>query len=157
MKNIVLLLMLFASSLMLFGQEVVTTSGGEGSGSGGSVSYTVGQVTNKLLNNENHSVVEGVQQPYEISTETGVELADISVSMKTFPNPAKDILTLQINDFNIANLQYKLYRMDGKLIKSGQVKGIETNINMSKVTAAVYFLSVNKDGKTIKTFKIVKN
>ena len=62
-------------------QEAIPATGGEASGSGGSASYTVGQVvyTTNVGTNGN-SVAEGVQQPYEISVVTGIpEAKDISL------------------------------------------------------------------------------
>ena len=54
-------------------QQVVTTSGGNASGSGGSVSYTVGQIVYTTNTDSNGSVAQGVQQPYEISVVTALK------------------------------------------------------------------------------------
>jgi len=66
-KNLSLVILLFLELSKLQAQEATTTAGGEASGSGGYASYTVGQVvyTTKTGTNGN-SVIEGVQQPYEI-------------------------------------------------------------------------------------------
>jgi len=66
-------------ALLLFGlgltglqaQESVNAAGGNASGSGGTVSYTVGQVVYTTKTGTNGSVAEGVQQAYEISDPTG--------------------------------------------------------------------------------------
>ena len=44
-------------------QESVNATGGDASGSGGSVSYSVGQITYQTHTGINGSVAEGVQQP----------------------------------------------------------------------------------------------
>jgi len=56
-------------------QESVTASGGNASGAGGTVSYSVGQVVYKTNTGSNGSEAQGVQQPYEISVIIGIEEA----------------------------------------------------------------------------------
>ncbi len=45
-------------------QEVISASGGNATGSGGSVSYSVGQLFFMTHTGADGSVAEGVQQPY---------------------------------------------------------------------------------------------
>jgi hypothetical protein len=152
-----ILLLAFVLPTMLYAQKIITTSGGEGSGTTGSVTYTVGQVVNNTYSTVSGSVVEGVQQPFEISVETGVEIADINVTIKAFPNPSADYLTILIENFKTENLTYMLFSIDGKLHASGKITGSETNIKMNDLIPAVYFLKVSKNDKDIKIFKIIKN
>ena len=56
-------------------QTSVNATGGDASGGGGSVSYSVGQVVYTTHTGTSGSVAEGVQQPYEISVVTGLEEA----------------------------------------------------------------------------------
>ena len=56
-------------------QESVNATGGNALGSGGSVSYSVGQLTYQTHVGTNGSVAEGVQQPFEISVVTGIKEA----------------------------------------------------------------------------------
>lgn len=53
-------------------QEAIPASGGNATGSGGSVSYSVGQVEYSSNTGSGGSVAAGVQQPYEISVVTGL-------------------------------------------------------------------------------------
>jgi hypothetical protein len=60
-------------------QESVNTASGNASGSGGSVSYSVGEIVYTTNAGDNGAVAQGVQQAYEISAVTGIEEAkDIS-------------------------------------------------------------------------------
>ena len=56
-------------------QTSVNATGGDASGSGGSVSYSVGQVVYTTNTGTSGSVAQGVQQPYEISVVTAIEEA----------------------------------------------------------------------------------
>jgi hypothetical protein len=147
----------FAYPAILSGQQIITTSGGGGSGTGGKVSYTVGQVINNAYTSDGGSVVEGVQQPYEISVETGVDIASINISIKAFPNPTADFLTVIIQDYQTKNLSFELFDLDGKLKASGKINSSETIVKMNELIPAVYFLKISSKEKDIKVFKIIKN
>ena len=70
------LILTVAISLTIVGlqaQESTQTSGGEATGEGGTVNYTVGQVAYDTHTGTTGSVAEGVQQPYEISVVIGIE------------------------------------------------------------------------------------
>ena len=78
-------------------QQATTTSGGNASGSGGSASYSVGQVVYTTNTGAGGSVSQGVQQPYEISIVSGIEEQGITLTCTAYPNPTTDYLTLKID------------------------------------------------------------
>ncbi|MCK4748161.1 MAG: hypothetical protein KAT15_14025, partial [Bacteroidales bacterium] len=53
-------------------QEAIPATGGEANGSGGTVSYTVGQLLYHTQSANSGTVAQGVQQPFEILELTGV-------------------------------------------------------------------------------------
>lgn len=139
-------------------QEVIPTTGGNASGNGGTSSYTVGQVVYTTNTGTNGSVVQGVQQPYEISVVSGIEQAkDINLICTAYPNPATDFLTLNVENYDNENLSYQLFDMSGKLLENRKIIGDETTIAMTNRVAAIYFLKVIDNQREIKTFKIIKN
>ena len=99
------LIVTFLFSIGMFGlqaQEVVAFSGGNASGSGGTVSYAIRQVVYTINTGTNGSAAQGVQQPYEISVVTAIEeVMDISIEMVVFPNPATDFVKLRIKNYDI--------------------------------------------------------
>ncbi|MBC8344608.1 MAG: T9SS type A sorting domain-containing protein [Bacteroidetes bacterium] len=160
-KSILILFALFFSITIIQAQEVIPASGGNATGSGGSVSYTIGQIVYSTNSGTNGSVAEGVQQPYEISEATSIEEArDISLICTAFPNPTNDFLTLKIDastTLSIQTLSYQLYDISGKLIEKKKISSNETIISSIYLVSGVYFLKVIDKNKEIKTFKIVKN
>ena len=139
-------------------QTSVNATDGDVSGSGGSVSYSVGQLAYTTNTGTNGSVSEGVQQPFEISVVTGIEEAKgINLSVSAYPNPTTDYLTLSIGEFDISNLSYQLYDMNGKLLQNAKITGNQTSIVMSNLVPANYFVKVIQGNKEVKTFKIIKN
>lgn len=159
-KRLILSVLLFLG-LGLIGiqaQESFNAVGGNALGSGGTVSYSVGQVVYQSHAVANGSVAEGVQLPYEISVETAIdESAGIKLSVEAYPNPATDYLTLIIDEFDISRLSYHLYDMQGKLLQKGSIRGYSTSIVMSNLVRATYFVKVIQGKKEVKTFKIIKH
>ena len=139
-------------------QTSVNATGSNASGSGGSVSYSVGQVVYTTNTGASGSVAQCVQQPFEISIVTGIEEAKgINLSVSAYPNPTTDYLTLSISEFEISNLTYQLYDISGKLLQSEKITGNQTNIVMSNLVPANYFVKVIAGNQLIKEFKIIKN
>jgi hypothetical protein len=141
-------------------QQTIPSSGGDASGSGGSVSYSIGQMVYTTNTGTNGSVAQGVQQPFEISVVTSVDEAkDITLQCTAYPNPATDLLTLKIDasaKLSIQSLSYQLFDVSGKLLETKKVEGSETSIAMGSLVPATYFLKVIQNNKEIKTFKIIK-
>lgn len=148
-------LFLFFSNASLNAQTAVAATGGDASGSGGSASYTIGQVVYTTATGTNGSVAHGVQQPYDISTTVGIELK--TISLKVYPNPTSEYLNLIVEDFTNQQYSYQLFDVSGKLIQSDKVSSSTTSINTQALTPGVYLLSVLENNSIIKTFRIIKN
>ena len=139
-------------------QEAVTTAGSVASGSGGSASYSLGQVVYQTHTGANGSVTEGMLQPYEVFTVTGVEeIKGINLNISAYPNPTAGSLTLSINGSRIPNLSFRLYNMQGKLLQNKKITGNKISIAMGTLVRAPYFIKVIQGKKEIKTFEIIKN
>jgi hypothetical protein len=139
-------------------QEAIPATGDNASGSGGSVSYTIGQVVYTTNTGKNGSVAEGVQQPYEISVVVGIEQAVYTnLFCKVYPNPVTEFLKLKVESYKVENFSYQLYDMNGRLLENKKITGSETSIDMSNHLPATYFLKVTEVNKEVKTFKIIKN
>ena len=174
-KELLCALFLSAITFMsLQSQETVSASGGNAFGSDGSVSYTLGQVADITINSDNGSVLQGVQLPFEILIITGIkEVSWMNLEYWIYPNPATDVVKLKIKDFNVENLCYQLYDLNGQLLQNGKIICNESIIPLGNLAPATYFLKVvhdesevhpvkfgNTDAKTfyaIETFKIIKN
>jgi len=142
----------------IYAQETIPASGGNATGSGGTASYSIGQIVYTTSIGSNGSVSQGVQQPYEISIIDGVEEAkDIALATFAYPNPTVDLLTLKVVNYNVENLSYALSDINGKLLVYQKIIGNETTIEMKNYPNAIYFLKVVHGEKEVKLFKIIKN
>ena len=129
-------LILLAGLTGLQAQEAVTTTGGNASGSGGTVSYTIGQIDYTTNTGTGGTVTQGVQQPYEFFILGIDDKKDISLEMSVYPNPSVAFVNLKIVNQNLENLSFQLYDVNQKLIITRKVSSTETSIPMEKLASA---------------------
>ena len=143
----------------LFSQKTISTSGGEALGSGGTTSYTIGQLVYTTYNGaDGNSIAQGVQQAYEISVVVGLpEAENIALLISAYPNPATYYLTVKVENYETANLQYVVLDINGKLLEKIKATGQETKIETKNLANGIYFVKVIDSQNEIKIFKIVKN
>lgn len=138
-------------------QQASTASGGEATGTTGTLSYTTGQSFYTQDSGSTGTLTRGVQQPYEISTTLGREEFGINLKMAVFPNPTVNLLSLSVQDYDSSSMSFVLRDLNGRQLQSGSISSEETKIQMESYASAVYFLQVMRNGKPTKTFKIIKN
>ena len=138
------------------GQEVITAAGGTATGTGGSVTYTVGQLVFNQVTGSTGFIIQGVQQPYEISVITAVvNTEDISLDCIVYPNPTHGSIKLVIKSFNDENMVYRLYNMEGLLLQEKRIEDTPTVISPDRFPYGIYFIKILKARKEIKVFKII--
>ena len=136
--------------------QVLSASGGDATGSGGSVAYSVGQIVYTTHTGTTGSVAQGVEQAYEIYS-VGIKETALNISLSVFPNPTSDFLTLKVQDYNNEALSYNLLDEQGKLVLNEQITTQDTQIAMSTLARGSYFINIVQANKKIQTFKIIKN
>jgi len=149
-------MLLLLISLTAWAQESLVPAAGEISGTEGTISYSIGQVFYIEASSSEGSVSTGVQQSYEMFV-LGVDNPEYAMSLSAYPNPTRDKLTLQMEDYNNEKLSYQLYHMSGRLLKSGEVREFNTSINLSDQNLGIYLLKVISGQQEIQTFKIIKH
>lgn len=137
-------------------QQSTTTTGGDALGSGGNITYSVGQLIHTTNTGSNGSTTEGVQQPYQISIILGIEHLQIKLNFQVYPNPTANYLILNINNVELSNLHFQLFDINGKLIENKKITNSIETIQMANLPTATYFLKVINYNKEVKTFKIIK-
>ncbi len=84
-----------------------------------------------------------------------------NITISVYPNPFKEIINIEINNFAYPQAQIRIYDVIGKIISTEDFataanNSINTSYDLRKLAAGVYFVEVSaKDLK--KNFKIVKN
>ncbi len=140
---------------LLKAQKTIASAGLTATGSGGSSSYTVGQI-DYLQKGANAQVMEGVQHAYEITTLAVEDVDSQARSILLYPNPVKDFLFIDFNDKNYRNSSYGLFDSQGKLIKKGNLNQQKSELDFSLLPSSVYIIQIIQNNQNIKTFKIIK-
>ena len=159
MKKLILFGLSSLGALSIHAQSSVVSSGGNASGSGGSVSYSVGQVAYSFVNgNANGSLIQGVQQPLEISIVTSINNLETNISVDIYPNPTPGKLIIQVGETNVKQMTCQLISMDGKVLKQKQLFNQSTEqLDMSSLPAGTYFIKIHSKQQQLKLYKVIKN
>lgn len=136
-------------------QERTVSSGGELTGSGGSVSYSIGLPDYTNNTGSSGSLTEGVQQPYELFA-VGIEEWDMSWNMNVFPNPTTSFLTITMDEA-LKNASYTLTDAQGKLVGQGVLSEQENTIDLQSLAMSNYYLNIRVADRMVRTYQIVKN
>lgn len=120
------------------------------------VAYSVGQVFYTSSFMDYGSVLNGVQQAYEIYLIYEDELME-EISVNIFPNPSLDNLTIQVNTSNKGIYYYHIIDANGKVLEKGIIENELTSVNINNFISSVYFISImDIENKIIQTLKFVK-
>jgi len=154
MKRNILLTLLLVINLSINAQEVISVQGASYSNSSGSIDFTIGEVVTATLTNTNNILTQGFHQTN--LTVLAVDDFDINFQARVFPNPAQDVLQLDIQNFS--GLNYKLYDIQGRQLYSAVVGNKNTLINTAQYANGMYLLVIlNENNQKLKTYRIIKN
>ena len=147
--------LMMLSVMILSAQSDVVPVGGTATGSGGTVTYTVGQIAVQTYSNGTFTISEGVQQPYEIQIIGVDDYPGITLNAMVYPNPTVGNVQLTINNEQLEG-EVKVFDMNGKFLFSKRIERQNTEIPMSDLATGTYFVNVLDGTQVLKTFKVVK-
>jgi hypothetical protein len=153
-KKYALLLLLLISRL-LYGQQVISTSGFSSTTKDLNISCTIGETIAQTLSNGNTVVTQGFNQPVLLVTRTAFA-RESEINLDVFPNPTSGKLTLRLSSPDSGNLQYCIFSMQGNILVLKKLTEIETIIDFSPFPGGIYFLKVQSGNRILETFKISK-
>ena len=144
--------------MSLSAQSALVGTGGEAAGSGGSVSYSVGQIAVQSNSEGSTSISEGVQQPYEIQTIGIDNYPGITLNAVVYPNPTQGTVILSIDSFDSFSdtVFARLYDGNGKQIREIRIADHQTEIGMESLATGTYYLNLFSGKQMLKSFKVVK-
>ncbi|WP_299684931.1 T9SS type A sorting domain-containing protein [uncultured Dokdonia sp.] len=112
--------------------------------------------SNELKFTENNKGEELVQKQVFNTTDEILNVIDIpeSFSVKAYPNPTKDVLTITTNTLQEV-VDISIFSALGKVMYSSRVANNQFDVDMSTYDKGVYFLRVDSKDKT-EVLKIIK-
>ena len=152
-KKIKILFMFGCLSGMLHAQSNIAAAGGDAAGSGGSVSFTVGQIDFISKTGTGGVMTEGVQQPYLIVA--SVHENELNTTVSIYPNPTAGFVEVEIEDSDV-DLNYELLDVAGRVIERNRFFSHSSKVDLSSLSNGIYFLKLSTDDNLQKTFTIIK-
>ncbi len=143
---------------LLYAQETVPATGANASGSGGTASYTLGQLFFHSFSTPAGQLDEGVQQPYEIIRVSRHHTpSNPDADYRIFPNPATDHLLLICPLHEERTVTARVTDIHGRILKLFIIRSTRTRIDMTPFSPGIYFLLLEENRYSPTTFKIIKN
>jgi hypothetical protein len=152
MKRHTLELFLLLSTISVSAQEVVATQGDSYSNVSTNIAFTIGEVVINTGTDGTNDLTQGFHQSNWIFL--GLEDFAPDYEAIIFPNPTEDILNIRTSVFE--NVTYAVYDVQGRLILQDILSAEQTPIRVSQLAPGSYSLTLHKQTKHLKTFKLIK-
>ncbi|MEO0468863.1 MAG: T9SS type A sorting domain-containing protein [Bacteroidota bacterium] len=156
MKNPLMTVCLCLCMMAVYGQHSTNAAGGDASGGGGTVAYSIGQLFYTTASGNSGTAEQGVQHAFDVYA-VSIEETIYSFSLKAYPNPTTDQLNLSVENFQAEQLKYRLTDLRGKLLLRKSIRTSQTLIPFKEQPAGAYFLHISLDNQPVQTFNIIKN
>lgn len=137
-------------------QQGIVSAGGNQTSNSGSISFSIGQISDRTNSNSSFTISEGIQQAYEIYTLSSSKLT-FKFDVKIFPNPTSDVLQVSFSNLLKEEIEFQLFDLNGSLISNERITEEKINLNMSNFSIGPYLLKMYSSNKLINSYKIIKN
>jgi len=98
-----------------------------------------------------------VQKTY-FNKPTGIaDMNTVSADMKVFPNPARDFVNVEVNQFVTGKVSFNVYNMVGQLITTVNAKDNSAQISIAELAAGAYIIDCYSDGIKVAAARFIKN
>lgn len=149
---------LFVLGSTIQAQEVIASAGAEVESSGGSMSYTIGEMVVTSTISDDGALTQGYQQGF--LTPTAIDEIPAELELSLYPNPAADYIIIEsksLSDFE----QITMYDMSGKLIWNASGNGAIDNritVNFQNQAAGNYIIKlVDSDKNQSYSYSVIKS
>ncbi len=130
-------------------QYVIGNAGGDFLSANTQVSLTIGEVASETFVSSANKVSQGFHQG-NLLVDRINEIFLKDYSIKVYPNPLNDILTIEAD---VLNKEFRIIDIDGRIRLNGYVTSELKQIDFTGLPAGTYFFQVEKH----KTHKIIKH
>lgn len=162
MRKILCTLAFGSGILLVSGQTVTPTvlasDGGYSSSAQGSIAWTIGEPVVDTYVNGGNVTTMGFHQP-EMELVTMIDDEQNTPGLLVYPNPVKEVLTINFAGMPMGNYSLQLNDALGKLIYQNAAtitsETVRYSIKLNEIAEGVYFLNISA-GDFVKTVKINK-
>lgn len=140
--------------------SVITTSGASMNQSNAKISFTVGEIVVKTITDGTNSIGQGVVNSSTTNIVTAIRENDISkIKINMYPNPASELVYVDITESKVSDIQVTIYDITGKQISSEKyaVGNNHIGINTQKWQKGEYILTIKDiQGELLGSYKVVR-
>ncbi|MFD1315891.1 T9SS type A sorting domain-containing protein [Namhaeicola litoreus] len=153
MKMFSFLLYFILFTIPNFGQEIISPFGQGTTSNIGSLNATLGEIAIATDQSSEGIITQGFHQT-NLSV-LSVDDFDPQLKVSLYPNPSPDLFHIEMEDFTTAIV--KVYNVHGQLMLDQILDNNNSEVHTEQLKKGMYFLTVFKNDKPIKTYKILKN
>ncbi|MCZ2249019.1 MAG: T9SS type A sorting domain-containing protein [Bacteroidia bacterium] len=135
--------------------QVVSSAGGAGSSAMGSLEWTVGEAVINTATDGNFTLTQGFHQPLLVIP-TDVQSIEANAAYSVFPNPTADYVRVKFNTDKNQSCNYKLFDIEGKIIREGVVTTQNPDISFLNMASGKYIISLFNTHHKTQNFSIIK-
>lgn len=149
--------LMIAGAIGCYAQQGVVVA--SGSNENGTLTFAIGQVYTPVAESEEYTVASGTIGAVivEVSVATAIEETEfIDLSVAVRPNPVVNMLSLTLATDDLNGYGAKLFDLSGHMVASAQIDAQETQIDVSGLARGTYIVAISRNGKEMKTFKVIK-
>jgi hypothetical protein len=146
-------LLLISFTIPLLGQEIISPFGQVTSSGSGTVNATLGELVIATEQSSEGIITQGFHQ----TNLSVLSVDDLNPELKVslYPNPSTDLFHIDIEDFS--STKVKVYNVHGQLMLDQILESNDAEVHTEKLKKGIYFLTLFKNEKPVKTYKILKN
>lgn len=137
-------------------RQVIATAGDSDENAEGSLSWTIGELAVATWSSSGTMITQGFQQSnLEVSTLIEPD-AGSGFWAIAYPNPVRDRMSVEVENWSKTTLYLELYDMSGRLLHKQQVQSNPSRLDFGEHPAGEYILQLMTAKKRIQSFKIIK-
>jgi hypothetical protein len=122
------------------------------------VAVTVTGYTISGVDAGNYLLTQPTGLTANITVATAVEnIYGGNLAFTLYPNPATDVITLNVTNSENRNLSYVLFDSRGNILESEKLTSSKTTIQLQNRLAGTYFIKISDNKNVVKTIKFIKN
>lgn len=137
-------------------QQAVVPAGGEGSGQGGTVSWTIGQVADLMVEGGGGTVGAGVQQPFE-ALPTTVDAERAPIGPTVWPTITNDVVHVDLGDPAARSVRMIILDEAGRPVLEQRAQQAVAEVRLAALAVGRYILHLVKDGRPVGTFDLIRS
>jgi len=160
MKKLLTIVMLLCKFAFVHGQvtpqDLISPVGDSFENSLYQLDWSIGELSIETYSDTINILTQGFHQGnYSITVVEQVK--DLECEINVFPNPATDLITIKLSNNSYNSLSYNLVDINGKILIVDHLASNQNQIDIKTLTVGSYFFNIISNGKSLKTFKIIKS